>query len=60
MNPRPPSIFDRTPSEKPQLVEDLSDVLAATQDSVAVHNWQLQELARRKANLQKSAAPELT
>ena len=45
------SIFDLSPSEKLQLVEDLWDDLAATPDAVPVHDWQKDELARRKANL---------
>jgi putative addiction module component (TIGR02574 family) len=48
------SIFDLSPSEKLQLVEDLWDDLAAVPDSVPVHDWQKQELARRKANLLKN------
>jgi putative addiction module component (TIGR02574 family) len=47
------SIFDLSPSEKLQLVEDLWDDLAATPDAVPVHDWQKQELARRRANLLK-------
>ena len=47
------SIFDLSPSEKLQLVEDLWDDLASAPDAVPVHEWQKQELARRKANLEK-------
>jgi putative addiction module component (TIGR02574 family) len=45
------SIFDLSPAEKLQLVEDLWDDLAATPSDVPVHDWQKEELARRKANL---------
>ena len=45
------SIFDLTPPEKLQLVEDLWDDLAAVPSDVPVHDWQKEELARRKANL---------
>jgi putative addiction module component (TIGR02574 family) len=45
------SIFDLSPSEKLQLVEDLWDDLAATPEAVPVHDWQKRELARRKVNL---------
>jgi len=45
------SIFDLSPSEKLQLVEDLWDDLAAAPETVPVHDWQKRELARRKANL---------
>ena len=50
------SIFDLSPAEKLQLVEDLWDDLAGAPESVPVHDWQKQELARRKANLQNNAA----
>ena len=55
----PASIFDLSPSEKLQLVEDLWDDLAATPEAVPVHDWQKQELARRKANLLKTPATGL-
>jgi len=45
------SIFDLSPSEKLQLVEDLWDDLAAEPKAVPVHDWQKQELARRRSNL---------
>jgi putative addiction module component (TIGR02574 family) len=54
MNPTKPSIFDLSPSEKLQLVEDLWDDLAATPEAVPVHDWQIEELERRKANLAKN------
>ena len=53
------SVFDLSPSEKLQLVEDLWDDLAATPESVPVYDWQKQELARRKANLLKNPASGL-
>jgi putative addiction module component (TIGR02574 family) len=59
MNPSAPSIFDLSPAEKLQLVEDLWDDLAATPEAVPVHDWQKQELARRKTNLLKSPASGL-
>ncbi|MGA9623628.1 MAG: addiction module protein [Bryobacteraceae bacterium] len=40
------SIFDLSPSEKLQLVEDLWDDRAAAQETVPVHDWQERELAR--------------
>jgi putative addiction module component (TIGR02574 family) len=55
----PASIFDLSPSEKLQLVEDLWDDLAAEPEAVPVHEWQKQELARRKANLLKNPASGL-
>lgn len=45
------SIFDLSLSEKLQLVEDLWDDIAATPEAVPVHDWQKEELARRKQNL---------
>ena len=42
------NVFDLTPSEKLQLVEDLWDDLAATPETVPVHDWQKEELARRR------------
>ena len=60
MNSESRSIFDLSPSEKLQLVEDLWDDLASTQDAVPIHDWQLEELARRKANLLKHPGSALT
>lgn len=54
------SLFDLSPSEKLQLVEDLWDDLAATPSEVPVHDWQKEELARRKANLMKNPASGLS
>ena len=51
MNTDDISPFDLSPSEKLQLVEDLWDDLAASPSAVPVHDWQKEELDRRKANL---------
>jgi len=48
------SIFDLSPAEKLQLVEDLWDDLAEDPAVIPVHPWQIEELARRKANLQRN------
>jgi putative addiction module component (TIGR02574 family) len=45
------SLFELSPPEKLQLVEDLWDELAATPCEVPIHEWQKEELTRRKANL---------
>lgn len=45
------SVFDLSPAEKLQLVGDLWDDLAANPAAVPIHDWQTEELARRKANL---------
>ncbi len=60
MNTKVSSIFDLSPSEKLQLVEDLWDDLAAAPEAVPVHDWQKEELARRKANLQQHPASGLS
>ena len=54
------SIFDLSPAEKLQLVEDLWDDLAATPSNVLVHDWQIEDLERRKANLQSHPASGLS
>ena len=60
MNPNTVSVFDLSPSEKLQLVEDLWDDLAATPSEVPVYEWQKEELARRKANLMTNPASGLS
>ena len=52
----PDSVFDLSPAEKLQLVEDLWDDLATTPEAVPIHDWQKEELARRKANLKSQPA----
>jgi putative addiction module component (TIGR02574 family) len=47
------------PRRKLQLVEYLWDDLAVAPEAVAVHDWQKQELARRKVNLPKNPASGL-
>jgi putative addiction module component (TIGR02574 family) len=54
MDPSTHSVFDLTPSEKLQLVEDLWDDLAATPSEIPIHDWQKEEMDRRKANLMKN------
>lgn len=60
MSPTTASVFDLSPSEKLQLVEDLWDDLASTSEAVPVHDWQREELARRKANLIQNPSSGLT
>ena len=60
MDPKTPSVFDLSPAEKLQLVEDLWDDLAATPGAVPVHQWQKDELDRRKANLLKNPGSALS
>ena len=54
------SIFDLSPAEKLQLVEDLWDDLAAIPEVLPLYDWQKQELARRKANLRSNPASALS
>lgn len=56
MNPNTISVFDLTPSEKLQLVEDLWDDIAATPTDVPMPEWQVEELNRRKARLMSNPA----
>lgn len=60
MNLTNTSIFKLSPSEKLQLVEDLWDDLAAAPEAVPIHDWQKEELARRKACLMRNPASGLT
>ena len=60
MNPTTISVFDLSPSEKLQLLEDLWDDLATTPETVPVHGWHQEELALRKANLMQHPASGLT
>jgi putative addiction module component (TIGR02574 family) len=60
MNQTHSSIFDLSPPEKLQLVEDLWDDLAATPQAVPIHEWQKQELAKRKSNLLNHPAAGLS
>ena len=50
------SVFDLNPAEKFQLVEDLWDDLATNSAAVPIHEWQKEELARRKASLMNNPA----
>ena len=54
------SVFDLSPSEKLQIVEDLWDDLAATPEAVPVHEWQKEKLAARKAALSQNPASGLS
>jgi putative addiction module component (TIGR02574 family) len=60
MNISPTSIFELSVSEKLQLVEDLWDDIASTPSAVPVHDWQKEELARRKQNLLNNPASGLS
>ncbi len=60
MNSIEHSIFDLSPAEKLQLVEDLWDDLAGTPEAVPIHDWQKQELDRRKTNLLRNPGSTLS
>ena len=60
METKADSVFDLSPAEKLQLVEDLWDDLAANPSDVPVHEWQIKELQRRKANLLRHPASGLS
>jgi putative addiction module component (TIGR02574 family) len=54
------TVFELSASEKLQLVEDLWDDLATTPEAVPIHEWQKEELARRKARLLSNPASGLS
>ncbi len=54
------SLLDLSPAEKLQLVQNLWDDLAASPADVPVHDWQIAEVERRKANLKKNPASGLS
>jgi len=56
-NPTAPSVFDLSPEEKLQLVQDLWDDLAANPDDVPLPEWQKAELDRRIENFKSSSVP---
>ena len=48
------SVFEMSFAEKLQLVEDLWDDLVADPSQVPVHDWQREELDRRRVRLENS------
>ena len=53
-------IFDLSPAEKLQLVQDLWDDLASSPQDIPLHDWQKEELDRRAANLQANPESAVT
>ncbi len=51
------TIFDLSPPEKLQLVEDLWDNLATSPTDIPIHEWQKKELGQRKARLMSKQDP---
>jgi putative addiction module component (TIGR02574 family) len=60
MPPEVAAVFSLSKAEKLQLVEDLWDDIAANPDDVPVHDWQKEELDKRKANLAENPGAALT
>lgn len=54
------SIFNLSPPEKLQLVEDLWDDLALEPSEIPVHEWQKKELSQRKSNLMSKPSSGLS
>ena len=54
MNPTISTVFDLSPAEKLQLVEDLWDDLSAHPDSIPLHDWQKEELDKRKSRFEQN------
>lgn len=54
------SIFNLSVSGKLQLLEDLWDDIASNPAAVPLHDWQKEELDRRKQNLFKNPGPALS
>ncbi len=60
MPPEVEAVFALSKAEKLQLVEDLWDDIATSPDAVPVHEWQKDELDKRKANLAANPESALT
>jgi len=54
------SVFELSPAEKLQLVQDLWDDLAANPDDVPFYKWQEEEVDRRRAHLDAHPESALT
>ena len=54
------TVFDLTPPEKLQLVQDLWDDLASNPDDLPTTDIQIREVERRKANLSANPASGLS
>ncbi len=49
MRDRFPEVFQLSPDEKSQLIQELSDDLAEQMDKAPLPQWQIEELERRRA-----------
>ena len=54
MSPGVSVVFDLSPAEKLQLVEDLWDNLSACPDDVPLHTWQIEELDKTEEEMKKN------
>lgn len=54
MDPAIASVFQLSPTDKLQLVQDLWDDLATAPENVPVHDWQIEELERRRTRLREN------
>lgn len=54
------AVFQLSPAEKLQLIEDLWDDLASNPENVPFHEWQVQELERRRQELANHPASALS
>ena len=53
-------IASLSPAEKLQLLEELWEDLSEDPTNLPIHNWQIEELDRRKANLEAHPESALT
>ncbi len=60
MSQNRPDLSDLGIAEKLQLVEDLWDEIASRPEMVPVHDWQKEELKRRKAAREKDPGSGIT
>jgi len=60
MNANFEQLFDLDVAEKLQLVEDLWDNIASDPEAVPVHDWQKQELSKRKAKYLQNPSSGVT
>jgi putative addiction module component (TIGR02574 family) len=53
-------LFDLTATEKLRLREEFWNALVATSVSISIHEWQKDELAKRKSNLLRKPSSAIT
>lgn len=60
MNPNLQHVFELSPAEKLQLVQDLWDDIAANPSAIPVSESQIRELDERRENLQRNPGSALS